>query len=168
MNTFQERWWLQAKSDFGVWLILRNAGCAACHQLHYLQMATEKLGKAYFWQKGTPPRKGHAFFVWFMRSQGAAPNRSRKQIAEVFEFSRFEDFQNWVQAALPLAYALQALAPDLSKDGPNPEFPWPSDSPVFVPAIYQFDVWRNLTTTGRGRQLMRVIRLGIDRFPLYA
>lgn len=168
MNGYQERWWLQAKSDFDVMSVLRDKGCAACHQLHYLQMATEKLGKAYFWRRGSPPRKGHAFFVWFMRSLGAAPSGNREHIAEVFEFSRFEDFQNWVQAALPLAYELQALAPTLSQDGPNPEYPWPSAAPLHVPATYEFDVWRSLTSTGRGRQLMRIIGLAVDRFPRYA
>jgi hypothetical protein len=168
MNAYQERWWQQVRSDFGALVLLRQYHGDPCHQLHYLQMVTEKLGKAYFWRKGIPPRFGHAYFVWFLRSLGTASSSNRHQIADVFRFRRFDDFQNWVKTVLPLAYALQRLAPDLAKDGPNTEYPWPSAAPEFVPATYRFELWQNLTGTGRGRQLMSVIRLAVEQFPVYA
>ncbi len=43
MNPYQELWWRQAKSDLSVLVSLRGSGAAPCHQLHYLQMVTEKL-----------------------------------------------------------------------------------------------------------------------------
>ena len=57
MNTFQGLWWQQAKSDHQVFQRLRSEGVAQCHSLHYLQMVTEKLAKAYFWRSGSPRRK---------------------------------------------------------------------------------------------------------------
>ncbi|MEX2173748.1 MAG: hypothetical protein WD872_05255 [Pirellulaceae bacterium] len=130
-------------------------------------MTTEKLGKAYFWRKGVPPRKGHAFFVWFLRSLGTVSGVNRGQVATALQFNRYEDVQRWVRLAMPMAYALQALAPDLAKDGPNPEYPWPFDAPEFVPASHDFELWRDLAT-GRGRQMMQVIRLAVEQFPVYA
>src|SRR5437879_6229404 len=111
MNSYQERWWQQARSDHEVLVLLRRAGAPACHQLHYLQMVTEKLGKAYFWRSGRPPPKSHAGFVQFMRFLGGVRQSERQQIADAFAFGRFEDFQKWVRAVLPLAYDLERLAP---------------------------------------------------------
>ena len=66
-----------------------------------------------------------------------------------------------------LAYELQSLAPSLAQDGPNPEYPWPQIAPQFAPVSFEFDLWTKLTNSGRGRQLMQVIRRAVDRFPSY-
>jgi hypothetical protein len=167
MNEYQQTWWEQARSDHGVFVVLRRNGASACHQLHYLQMTTEKLGKAYFWRSGNPHPRTHACFVQYLRALGGIRQSERHQIADAFAFGRFDDFQKWVRAILPLAYELQRLAPALANDGPNPEYPWPQDSPLYVPATFDFDVWRQLRDTGRGRQLLRVIDLAVDKFPIY-
>ena len=148
-------------------VLLRRQGVAPCHQLHYLQMVTEKLGKAYFWRTGTPPATNHAYFVKFMRRLGSARASERRQIADVFGFGRFEDFQNWSRAVLNLAYDLERLAPALAQDSPNPEYPWPRTAPQHVPATFEFHLWTQLTDTGRGRQLMRIIDVAVDKFPVY-
>jgi hypothetical protein len=54
MNSYQKVWWKQAKSDHDAFLLIRRQGIAQCHLLHYLQMVTEKIAKAYFWRSGTP------------------------------------------------------------------------------------------------------------------
>lgn len=167
MNEYQELWWQQAKSDYAVLLLLRRQGVPSCHQLHYLQMATEKLGKAYFWRSGAEPPRSHAGFVQFMRSFGNVRATQRQQIADLFAFGRFDDFQNWIRAILPLAYALERLAPALANDGPNTEYPWPHNAPAHIPAAFSFDVWTQLTGTGRGRQLMQMIQVAIEQFPVY-
>lgn len=66
-----------------------------------------------------------------------------------------------------MAYALERLAPTLAGDGPNPEYPWPQRAPRYAPATFKFDVWTQLTNTGRGHQLMQVIQAAIERFPEY-
>src|SRR4051812_21820753 len=91
MNRYQELWWRQAKSDHDGFLLLRHQGVAECHLLHYLQMATEKIAKAYFWRSGNPPPKIHAGFVHFLRFLGAIGQRDRLRIANLFSFTRFSD-----------------------------------------------------------------------------
>jgi hypothetical protein len=168
MNSYQELWWTQAQSDCAVLALFRRQGLAPCHQLHYLQMVTEKLGRAYFWRSDAPPPTSHAGFVQFIRFLGGVRKADRQQVADAFSFARFEDFQNWARAVLPLAYALERLAPALAQDGPNPEYPWPRTAPEFVPATFTFDVWTQLTATGRGRQFLRIIESAVDKFPVYA
>ena len=56
MNDAQELWLRQARSDHALFLQLRRTGADECHLLHYLQMATEKLSKAYLWRSGHAPQ----------------------------------------------------------------------------------------------------------------
>ena len=167
MNTCQELWWQQAKSDHDAFLLLRREGMAQCHSLHYVQMATEKIAKAYFWRSGSPPPRSHAGFVQFLRFLGHIRKNDRERIANLFSFKRFRDFQNWIRAVMEIAYDLERLAPDLAKDGPNPEYPWPHAEPKTAPANYSFPVWASLMS-GQGRDLMRVVRIAVSRFPEYA
>ena len=169
MNDYQELWRQQARSDHAVLLLLRKNSAAPCHQLHYLQMVTEKLGKAYFWRSGDPPRKSHAFFVKFLTALGTVRQSERqRQIADAFAFRRFKDFKSWATTVLPLCYELERLAPALAQDGPNPEYPWPQNSPRYVPAMFEFDIWTKLTGTGSGRQLMKTIGFAVVNFPAYS
>jgi hypothetical protein len=103
MNLHQELWWQQAKSDHDVFVLVRREGMAHCHALHHLQMATEKIAKAYFWRSGVPLPKSHAGFVQFLRFLGAVRQDDRRRIANLFSFNRFPDFQNWLRAILPIA-----------------------------------------------------------------
>jgi hypothetical protein len=134
MNPYQHLWWEQARSDHGVLLLLRRHGVAPCQQLHYLQMVTEKLGKAYFWRSGTPPKKSHASFVKFLQALDDRPNPDLTRIANLLGFGRADDFENWIPTVTPLAYGLERLAPALAGDnGPNPEYPWPRLLPAHIP-----------------------------------
>ncbi len=167
MNSQQELWWKQAKSDHYAFVLLRGQGSAQCHSLHYLQMITEKLAKAYFWRSGIPPPRSHAGFVQFLRFLGHIRQKDRERIANLFSFNRFTDFQNWIRAVQPIAYDLERLTPDLANDGPNSEYPWPHAEPQHAPVEYSFPIW-TLLTSGQGRDLMRVIRIAVHRFPEYA
>ena len=167
MNRFQELWWRQAKSDHDVFVLLRGQGAAPCHSLHHLQMATEKLAKAYFWRSGSPPPKSHAGFVQFLRFLGHVRQQDRERLAGLFSFKRFTDFQHWIRTNLPTAYELERLTPDLANDGPNPEYPWPHASPISAPVDHRFPIWQSLTAP-QGRDFMRIIRVAIDRFADYA
>jgi hypothetical protein len=168
MNSFQELWWKQAKSDHDLLIRLRELGASPCHQLHYLQMTTEKLGKGYFWRSGVPPLKSHASFVQCLRAFSQVRGSERSRLANAFQFRRHADLRSWIRSALPLAYRLERLAPALAGDGPNPEYPWPPDIPTKAPVDFEFDVWNELVETGNGRRLLRIVELAIDRFPQYA
>lgn len=169
MNKYQELWWEQTRADHDVLLVLRKNGCAPCHQLHYLQMVTEKLGKAYFWRTGSPPPKSHVSFVRFLQALDSRTNFERARIATIFGFDHVRGFVNWISIVTPLAYDLERLAPSLAGDqGPNPEYPWPRLAPVHAPVRFEFPVWKELTEKGQGRQLLRVIDRAVLRFPDYA
>lgn len=168
MNQAQTVWWQQAHSDLSIYILLRQQGVAICHVLHYLQMTTEKVAKAYYWREGNPPPKSHAGFVQFVRFLGQIRQSSRQeQVANLFGFQRFSDFQTSLRSIIHIAYDLERLAPDLALDGPNPEYPWPHDQPEQAPALYQFSIWGKLTQ-GQGRQFMRFLETAVKRFPEYA
>jgi hypothetical protein len=168
MNNFQKLWWEQARSDHKAFLLLLDEDIAQCHSLHYLQMVTEKLAKAYLWRSGDPPPRSHAGFVQFMRFLGQVRRENdRERIAALFSFNRFTDFKKWIRTILPICYDLERLAPDLANEGPNPEYPWPHAQPQFAPANYKFAIWNTLQS-GQGRDLIRVIGIAVDRFPEYA
>jgi hypothetical protein len=167
MNRYQEMWWEQSRSDHKVLVMLRNNGAEPCQQLHYLQMATEKLAKAYFWRSGAAPPKSHSGFVQFMRALGGVQQLRQAQIAGALEFNSFVALQVWIHAVLPLVYQLERLAPAMAQNGPNPEYPWPHDAPIECPVRHQFVLWGQMTNTGLGRQLTRAIRSAVNNFPAY-
>jgi hypothetical protein len=166
MNSYQELWWKQAQADHAAYEVLRRAGAAPCHQLHYLQMVGEKIAKAHLWHSGSPPPKSHLGFREFMRYLDAV-KRDSGRIANIFYFKRIRDFQQWITSALPLAYALECIVPALANNGPNSEYPWPHERPTFAPAEYDFDVWKQLMSS-RCRSLVAFIRTAVRRFPEYA
>ena len=91
-----------------------------------------------------------------------------RRIARVFDFSRPRELDAWVRQVGPLAHALQNLAPAVAGDGPNPEYPWPHESPTECPAEYSFALWPRLRDERRGRELLKFIRNGVERFEQYA
>ena len=167
MNKYRALWWEQAKSDHNAFLLLRGQGAGQCHSLHYLQMVTEKIAKAYFWRSGLPPPRNHAGLVQFLRFLGQIRQSDRTRVANLFSFARFDDFQNWMYSVLPIAYDLERLAPTLAENGPNPEYPWPHEKPNPHRQITSLIPGRD-STSGHGRDLMRVIHIAVRRFPEYA
>lgn len=61
MNEKQRLYLVQAQSDWNVYQFLKSQ--PICHRLHYFQMCTEKLAKAYFWKNPGAGNLGHAAFV---------------------------------------------------------------------------------------------------------
>jgi hypothetical protein len=166
MNVYQELWWKQCQADYAVYELLRREGSAPCHQLHYLQMVTEKIAKAHLWQSGSSPPKSHVGFHHFIRYL-SFKKRDSERIARIFYFARFEDFRSWIRTTLPIAYSLERIAPDLAMNGPNPEYPWPHEQPAAAPIQHDFVEWSELISA-RGRNLLGFIETAVRRFPEYA
>lgn len=93
MNQAQELWWSQAQADHALFVQLRRAGVHECHLLHYLQMATEKLSKAYLWRSGHAPPKSHTGFVRFLKALLDRRN-DLDRIAAILGFGRREDLDH--------------------------------------------------------------------------
>lgn len=165
MNDPQRLWWEQVVADHAELGRLRKAHGAPCHQLHYLQMVTEKLAKAYLWRSGTAPPKSHVSFVNLLKALLSRRKSDAVRIPHLLGFGTAAQFEAWARAVLPLAYELERLAPSLARDGPNPEYPWPYEAPRFSPASFQFPIWTVLTETAHGRRLLRVIDVAVHEFP---
>jgi hypothetical protein len=79
-SSWREAFYLQARSDYDLLLLLNEQGAPLCHRLHYLQMATEKLAKGFQSDPATNnrPIRSHAAFVRFMQLAKSRPElRSR-------------------------------------------------------------------------------------------
>ena len=163
MNSQQAAFYRQSNSDWRLFAELRNRSAReGCHELHYLQMATEKLAKAFLWGTRTPPRQTHVSLVQFLRRIA-----SSRRVRDALQFARQEQLAAWVQAVLPLAYAIERSAPDLAGDGPNPEYPWPRDMPETAPVDYDFPAVHELATA-RGRQFVELIGRLMTTFETWA
>ena len=168
MTDAQAKWWRQTQSDWSVFVHLRRAGVNTCHLLHYLQMTTEKLGKAYLWRSGRVPSKNHTGFVRFLKALLDRRPAELDHIAKVLGFNRAADLETWVGGVQTLAYALQNMAPAEANNGPNPEYPWPHEAPTTAPCDHEFALWSDLVNTGRGRKLTKFIEVAVSQFPAYA
>ena len=121
MNPHQRLFLIQAKTDILVFERFRkDSSLPDCHALHYLQMATELLGKAHAWKNG-PRANTHRAFVGFLRS--LATNRGAQK--KLGYAGQNENWQHLIRKSVPLAENIEDLAPALAQDGPNPEYPWP-------------------------------------------
>ena len=147
--------------------LLRGQGAPVCHMLHFLQMSTEKLAKAYIWSKNEPPATVHTGLTNFMKFLGQVGGKNRVRIAEIFETRNFKSFEASLKSFSTIAYQLQNIFPRSQYDGPNPEYPWPHAAPVETPVDYVFGVWKELERAKR-RELMSFIRIAIREFPKYA
>lgn len=149
MNQQQRLFFVQARSDYHMFEALRKTDEPSCHALHYLQMATEKLAKAYFW-KTRFPKKTHLAFSKFRR---AIVNDDRVRNAlgckdDVWE-ARLKSISSLVDA-------VERLAPDLAGDNSNPEYPWPRDLPREAPVEFSFPLWDDLGKA-KGREFLYLL-----------
>lgn len=153
MTEEQRLFLVQARSAYAVYRKL-NADKALhhCHALHYLQMATELLGKAHAWKEG-PIGKSHKGLVKFLRRL-ADETKAQKQLG--YE-GQNENWTHTIRKITPIAENLQNMAPSLANDGPNPEYPWPTDAPTATPVEFAFPIWEELTETSYGRTLISLV-----------
>lgn len=153
MTEFQRLFLVQARSDFQVFEMFRKkTEWPACHALHYLQMATEKLGKAYAWKHG-PRTNTHRAFVTFLRAL-RIDRQAQKRLGYEGKNAKWLGI---VRKSVPLAESIEDLAPSLSPDKPNPEYPWPRTEPRFAPVEHQFQVWQNLIGQRDGQEFLRLL-----------
>lgn len=106
----------QAKSAYAVYRLLNaDKSIHHCHTLHYLQMATELLGKANAWKSG-PIGRSHKAFVGFLRSL-SSNTRAQKQLG--YE-GQNENWTHTIRKIVPIAESLQKMASALANWVCNP------------------------------------------------
>jgi hypothetical protein len=156
MNEKQRLHLVQARSDWKIYQLLKSQ--PICHRLHYFQMCTEKLAKAYFWKNPGAGNLGHAAFVKFVRAMATKP-----KVASKLGFDDTVSFREWIKDASDLAYELERLAPALAGDGPNPDYPWPRHNPEHAPVEHDFQAWRHMQSAN-GHSLWIMIDKVLESF----
>lgn len=123
----------QARSDLEVFEVLK--GQPLCQRLHYLQMASEKLAKAFLpsLKSSARPARVHSVFVKFLRT-----SKSFRQIRSASGIRDDRQFRAYIAGLLSTAHELENLAPVGDVDKPNPEYPWESSGQVISPLDYPF------------------------------
>ena len=125
---------MQAKSDYAMLLQLNKQGAPLCHQLHYLQMTTEKLAKSFLTPPGsTTYKRTHKAFEEFVK---VVKGRSDFRKACGFE-GRSDNFKAYINSLLSLAGNIESLSPE-GEDHPNPEYPWMAGGIIYSPTEYPF------------------------------
>jgi hypothetical protein len=125
----------QAQSDFAIYELLQSQDVAVCHQLHYLQMLTEKLSKGLTQQTGFPPTK-HKAFVDFLRIA-----KGRSDIQRLTGIRKKDRHQAFMNSMISTADQIESLAPKGGEEGlkhVNPEYPWEQGGVVITPAEYAY------------------------------
>src|SRR5262249_52791508 len=131
----------QAKADLEAReQLLRNPTLPDCQQLHFLQMACEKICKAYLCGQSADPatlQSSHAFIA------GPLPIIARQQFAR--QSGHGQKDRSWMIGAIrKLARKIELLAPAVQAGGAVPancEYPWVGpDGAVKVPAEHNFQL----------------------------
>ncbi len=136
---------------------------AECHRLHYLQMACEKIAKAYRLRDTNAALEtamnSHLGFTHFMNQfLGSAAMRRRYR-------GRENALIQARQAANRLAREIEKLAPavDRHRSPANTEYPWADGERVVVPCKYTYGNLSLLNERG-GVNLLKFIRIALDEF----
>jgi hypothetical protein len=122
----------QALSDYDMLRDLIARGAPHCHQLHYLQMAMEKLAKAFNTPLGGRPSRSHKAFGDFVRTGQRHP-----QLQRACGFTRGDQFAAYLNSLRDLADKIEDLSPE-GGDHPNPEYPWEQGGAVHAPVAFRF------------------------------
>jgi hypothetical protein len=142
----------QADSDYYVFEKINELNVHVCHELHYLQMFSEKLAKHFMCgPNGTDmPARTHTGLLKMLRTIKTNPTLGRKLgHPDAAAFSRFVD------SLLPIANVVERLAPALTK-GANPEYPWKDSisGEMGIPCEYPFQEF-----VGSRIQITKLVKL---------
>jgi hypothetical protein len=140
--------------------LLEDAKLPHCQQLHFLQMACEKLCKAHLCGQGNDPstlQSSHVFIA------GTLPIIVRQQFTR--ESRGNSSGRTWVMRAIRgLARKVELLAPSVKDGGRQPancEYPWAGPGgKVYVPCDYNFEL--NLLYEEAGRHFLKALYAAAD------
>lgn len=132
--------------------LLRSRNMPQCQQLHFLQMACEKICKSYLCGHGADPASLQSSHAYIAR---VLPVIIRHQLADT---SGKREKASWVVAAVrKLSRQIELLAPAVDAAGGHPsncEYPWETgDGDVVVPADHHFEI--DLLRERAGRLLLK-------------
>lgn len=153
----------QARSDWAMFETIQRGQAPSCHRLHYLQMTTEKLGKAVLLRSGSQVHtvnRTHRAFVRCLRVASRNPSLGMR-------FHSPHRLRAFITTVLPVADDVERLAPAIARNRPNAEYPWRSpQGAVVAPASHTFTLIRTLTEP-RGLKLLDLVKLMLDQFDVF-
>lgn len=153
----------QADADLRAWELFEAhpaALASEAHKLLFLQMACEKLCKAYLIQGGTPPlavQSSHGFVA------NPLPVVIRDRVSRLK--GNLKGMQGVLTQVRHLANEIELLNPALRRDGQRPdncEYPWEAGGQVVSPLDWKFHPSR-LCTVPAGRTFLKLLRESINR-----
>lgn len=159
--TWKEAFLRQAENDYSVFHEFNGSRKPISQQLHYLQMATEKLAKALSCgHRNDPPKTTHAALGRFLRISKGRPELRRDLGYE----GNYNAFVSYIDSLLPFAEKIEGLAPEGGRlDKPNAEYPWQSaGGTVIAPLDHTFDdIWLDVANMNKLKTLIaNLIRIG--------
>jgi hypothetical protein len=150
----------QASADYDTYEVLAaRADLARCQSLHYLQMTSEKLVKAYLFRT-------QAALQWVQTSHAYIAKNLPIVLRAAYQRRHERPANPWLfQEIHKLAREVELLAPAVDAAGSRPdncEYPWEDlTGSVQVPADYDFpDV--NLVKSAAGVLLLKLLPLAIQ------
>lgn len=152
----------QARCDWATYELIEHNSGAPCQRLHYLQMTTEKLGKALLLRSGSVPlhkvTKSHQAFTAFLRLAARNPALTAELRMTATQL------QQYVKGTLPMAHEIECLAPALAGGGPNAEYPWEAPSrAVIAPVCHTYAITADLSGP-KGRNLLKLLKIVLVSF----
>ncbi len=154
----------QGASDFALYQLLSAMpDVPICHLLHYLQMAGEKIAKAYRFRDTETAEERltteHVAFSRFIQSYLGSPEIKQRYAG------KDEQLREIVKVARKLAREIEKLAPAVDRDTSpaNAEYPWLDDGRVVVPCEFTYPNLTLLTEPG-GRTFLRLLEMAIGDF----
>lgn len=161
--TWQQAFLTQAKDDYEMFVHLNEISSAECQQLHFLQMATEKLAKAFLCGlDNAPPKTSHDALTKFLRVIKGRPE-IRKKLGYA---KNHVAFASYIDSLLPIAGQIENLAPEggnLRKI--NPEYPWESHTGEIVAPVdfkYRYILGRQMEISRFKTLIENLIHIGIS------
>lgn len=150
---------LQSASDFSLYNgLLKDA--EECHRLHYLQMACEKIAKA-FRLRDTASFQSDDLYSHVVFSRFVLGLLKSQQIRERYRAnkSKRRHIERYAQA---LSREIERLAPavDREHNPANAEYPWAQGETVFVPIRYRYPLFQRLLEPS-GRDFLKLIEIAI-------
>lgn len=129
---------LQGASDLKVYEILSQARVESCHRLHYLQMATEKIAKAFRVGAGKlpPRRKSHVAAAEFVKLYYHHGSMRTKYGGKHEQLTIVRD------QMVIVASQIEKLAPAVDEEAvpENVEYPWATSVKLEVPCQHRFPI----------------------------
>lgn len=163
-QTWADAYAHQARSDWDVYRRLAaDPGLAPCHALHYLQMACEKIAKAYRWRDTSAGEQGltheHVAFSKFIQSFLGSPT------IRTDYSGRIAQLRTITKLCRNLAREIEKLAPAVDRENSpeNAEYPWAQGTQVVVPCDYTYPALSLLKTQG-GRTFLNLVSRAFSEY----